>query len=59
MERFSSCIDYVIGESIYDIEVTEIDYANGEIVGFTYDDKGFFETFTALFGDTGFYDVRA
>jgi hypothetical protein len=50
----------VIGESIYDIEVPEIDYANGDIAGFTYDDKGFFETLIALgadflntlFGDT-------
>ena len=50
----------VLGESIYDIEVPEIDYANGDIAGFTYDDKGFFETLIALgadflntlFGDT-------
>ena len=34
----------VIGKSIYDIEVTEIDD--------TYNDKGFFETITALLGDT-------
>ena len=53
-------ISNVLSESIYDIEVPEIDNANGDIAGFTYDDKGFFETLISLgadflntlFGDT-------